>query len=48
MRIKNLHLENFRGFEKLDIEFLENSNVAALIGKNGAGKTTILDAITDI
>ena len=46
MRIKNLHLENFRGFEKLDIEFPENSNVAVLIGENGAGKSSILNAVS--
>ncbi len=45
MRIKELHLENFRGFEKLDIVFPENSNVAVFIGENGSGKTTVLDAI---
>ena len=46
MRIKKLHLENFRGFEKLDIEFPENSNVAVLIGENGAGKSSILNAVS--
>jgi predicted ATP-binding protein involved in virulence len=45
MRIKELHLENFRGFEKLDIVFPEDSNVAVFIGENGSGKTTVLDAI---
>lgn len=47
MRIKNLHLENFRGFEKLDIEFPKDSNVAVFIGENGSGKTTILDALRE-
>ncbi len=45
MRIKDLRLENFRGFEKLDIEFPEDSNVAVFVGTNGSGKTTVLDAI---
>ncbi len=45
MRIKNLQLENFRGFEKLDIEFPTDSNVAVFIGENGSGKSSLLDAI---
>ena len=45
MRIKKLHLQNFRGFENLEMTFPETSNVVVLIGKNGSGKTRILDAI---
>jgi predicted ATP-binding protein involved in virulence len=48
MRIKNLHLENFRGFEKLDIEFPENSNVVVFIGENGSGKSSLIDAASKI
>ncbi len=43
MRIKKLKLENFRGFENIDIDFDDNLNV--FIGKNGSGKTSVLDAI---
>ncbi len=45
MRIQKLHLENFRGFEKLDIEFPKVSNVTVFIGENGSGKSSLLDAI---
>ena len=43
MQIKKLKLENFRGIEKQEIELLPNMNV--FVGINGAGKSTILDAI---
>ena len=42
MRLKTLKLHNFRKFEELEIEF--HQNLTVLIGANGAGKTTVLDA----
>jgi len=45
MRITKLHIENFRGFRGThDIEF-SDSNIHAIVGVNGAGKTSILDAL---
>ncbi|SFV50715.1 ATP binding protein [hydrothermal vent metagenome] len=44
MQIKNIHLENFRGIKEQNIELLPNINV--FVGINGAGKSTILDAIS--
>lgn len=44
MYISKISLRNYRKFEKLDIEFDEKLSV--LIGKNGIGKTSILDALT--
>ena len=43
MQIKTIELENFRGFKKQSIELLPNINV--FVGVNGAGKSTMLDAI---
>jgi predicted ATP-binding protein involved in virulence len=43
MKITNLSLKNYRGAESLDLELDPNLNV--LIGVNGAGKSTVLDAI---
>jgi predicted ATP-binding protein involved in virulence len=43
MRLKEIHLTNFRCFEQLDIEL--PTRLAVFIGVNGAGKTAILDAI---
>ncbi|MFY7741537.1 MAG: AAA family ATPase [Flavobacterium sp.] len=44
MKINNIHIENFKGIEKIDLEFDTHFNV--LIGENGAGKSSILDAIS--
>ncbi|MDR2605328.1 MAG: AAA family ATPase [Desulfovibrio sp.] len=43
MKIKSLHLENFRCFENFDLDFDERLTV--LVGMNGTGKTATLDAL---
>ncbi len=43
MRIKRLVMENFGSHEKTEVTFSDGIN--AIIGENGAGKTTILEAI---
>jgi len=43
LQIKKIKLENFRSFKEQTIELLPNINV--FVGVNGAGKSTILDAI---
>ena len=43
MKITKMEMKNFRGFEEKSLEFSENFNV--LIGGNGTGKTSILDAL---
>ncbi len=43
MIIKSLKLHNYRRFELLDLEFPEN--LIGIIGRNGAGKSTIIEAI---
>lgn len=45
MKLKKLVLENFRLFKNLEIDF-PDSNVIALIGNNGGGKTSVLDAVS--
>lgn len=42
MRIKRVHIQNFRCLEDIDIEF---DRVTTFIGPNGAGKSTILRAL---
>lgn len=44
MRIQQLRLENFRGFEELVIDFPEKGS-AVFIGVNGAGKSSVLEAV---
>lgn len=43
MRINNLRLKNFRGFDDVTLNFSSQFNV--LIGDNGTGKTAVLDAL---
>ncbi|MDO4647309.1 MAG: AAA family ATPase [Eubacteriales bacterium] len=44
MYIESIYIKNFRGIEKLGINFKPGVNI--LIGDNGTGKTTILEALT--
>lgn len=41
IRIKKMHIENFKNFNVFDIEF---GNVTKVLGQNAAGKTSIVDA----
>lgn len=43
MRIEKLEIENFKGFAKQSIALHPHFNL--LVGENGSGKTTILDAL---
>lgn len=43
MKLKNVKLVNYRCFTDTEIEF--NKHITLLVGKNGAGKTAILDAV---
>lgn len=43
MILKNLRLKNYRRFRELELEFPEN--LIGIIGNNGSGKTTIVEAI---
>ena len=49
MRFKKLHLENFRCFQDMDIDFNtnkeNNGGLTVLVAQNAEGKTTILDAV---
>ena len=43
MRIDRIHIRNFKCFDEMDLEL--NPRFTLLVGDNGAGKTTILDAL---
>lgn len=44
--IRSLHIEGFRKFGSLDVEFNKHMNI--LVGENEAGKSTILDALKTV
>jgi len=46
LRLKKVSLENFRGFEKFELTL--QPDLTVLIGKNGTGKTAILEAIAKL
>lgn len=46
MKLEYLFVKNYKNFDDLEIEFEENSSVNVLIGKNGAGKSNILELIS--
>lgn len=43
MHISNIHIENFRLFENLDITL--NAGLNVIVGENNSGKTALIDAI---
>ncbi len=42
MKIDRLYLENYRGIDRLVLEF--NPDITVIVGRNGVGKSSILDA----
>ena len=45
MRIQQITLHNMRLVEEMSIRFDASKNVTIVLGENGKGKTTLLDAI---
>ncbi|MDE5927252.1 MAG: AAA family ATPase, partial [Duncaniella sp.] len=43
MKLSSIDIANFRGFERFSLNLTEGVNV--LIGRNGSGKTTVIDAV---
>ena len=48
MRIDKLHLNSFKNLSDFDIDFDETSPKQVLVGRNGVGKSNVLEAITRI
>ena len=50
MKIKNLHIKEFKGLRNISINFEKNDkvlNLAVLAGTNGTGKTRVLESILE-
>ena len=50
MKIKNLHIKEFKGLRDISINFENNNkvlNLAVLAGTNGTGKTRVLESILE-
>ena len=43
MKLKNIKISNYRCFKETEIDF--EDHITLVVGKNGAGKTAILDAV---
>ncbi|MBP0609743.1 MULTISPECIES: AAA family ATPase [Burkholderia] len=48
MRVDKLYLKDFRNLSNFEIDFDEDSPRTVLIGRNGVGKTNLLEALTRI
>ncbi len=48
MKVKNLHLYRFRGFEDLKVSFPKDAPLIVFIGENGSGKSSLLEAMSMI
>lgn len=46
MRFKSLHMKDFRGIRTLIVDF--EPDLTVIVGRNGAGKTSILDALGEL
>ena len=46
MRLNQIKLTNFRNIKTAEIDFPAEKNIVVLYGKNGAGKTSVLEAIS--
>jgi predicted ATP-binding protein involved in virulence len=47
VQLKQLQLQNFRGFGNVMLDFRPGNQVTVLIADNGGGKSTILDALSE-
>ena len=52
MKLRNLHIENYKMFKDFDISFVDKNNealpIVVLAGVNGSGKTSLLEFIQEI
>ncbi len=44
-RLNSIKLSGYKGFELVELDFLEENRTTVLVGNNGSGKSTVLEAI---
>jgi len=52
MKLRNLHIEDYKMFKNFDIDFLDENDealpIVVLAGVNGSGKTTLLESLKNL
>lgn len=48
MKLKKLHIKNFKNLKDITIDFESGNGLTMLIGNNGSGKSNVLEAISGI
>ena len=48
MRLDRVYIDGFKNLKSVDIDFDEERLTTVVIGQNGAGKSNLIEAITDV
>ena len=48
MKLKKLHIENYKNLKHFDLDFENDNGLSIIVGNNGSGKSNILEAISGI
>jgi recombinational DNA repair ATPase RecF len=48
MRLDHVYIDGFKNLKGVDIDFDEERLTTVVIGQNGAGKSNLIEAITDV
>lgn len=48
MKIKKLHINNFKNLNNIDIDLSDNEGMTVFVGENGSGKSNILELFSEI
>ena len=48
MRLDHVYIDGFKNLKDVDIDFDEERLTTVVIGQNGAGKSNLIEAITDV
>ena len=48
MRLDRVYIDGFKNLKQLDVDFDEQQLTTVLIGQNGAGKSNLIEAITEV